>query len=152
MEIRAPGPKDLEGLLALIAALARFHGQEPAATRESLGADVLGESPWVHVRLTEVEGVLAGYVAVLPLARFQFGQRGIDIHHLYVAEPWRGRGIGGALVSEALRLGAALGASYCTVTATPDNRAAQSFYASLGFKDAPRFGARFWTPIQPPKA
>lgn len=148
MQIRPPAPEDLPGLLALVSALARFHGQEPLASLDSLGADVLGDAPWVQVRLAEVEGALAGYVAVLPLARFQFGQRGIDIHHLYVAEPWRGHGIGGALVAEALRLGAAMGASYCTVTATPDNRAAQAFYASLGFKDAPRFGARFWTPIE----
>lgn len=148
MRIRPPEPEDLPALMALVQALARFHGQEPALTVQSLGADVLGESPWVHLRLAEVEGVLAGYVAVLPLARFQFGQRGIDIHHLFVSEPHRGHGIGGALVAEALRMGAAMGASYCTVTATPDNRAAQAFYASLGFKDAPRFGARFWTPIE----
>ena len=124
MDIRAVTGADLPQVLLLVEALARFHGDQPLLTRESLDRDVLGPAPWVHVLVAEAEGILVGYVAVLRLARFQFGQRGIDLHHVYVTEGHRGRGIGGALVTGALQLGARLGATYATVTATPDNGAA----------------------------
>lgn len=143
MQVRAVTPEDLAQLLPLIHALARFHGDTPLADADSLESDVQGSDPWVHVLVAEDDGALVGYVAVLRLARFQYGQRGIDLHHVYVNDSHRGRGVGGALVGAALDLGARLGASYATVTATPANVAAQKFYASLGFAPAPRFGARF---------
>ena len=147
MQVRPVTAQDLGQLVLLVQDLARFHGDVPQVSVESLERDVLGGDPWVHVLVAETEGALAGYVAVLRLARFQYGQRGIDLHHVYVSESHRGRGVGGALVSAALDLGARLGASYATVTATPANVAAQKFYASLGFAPAPRFGARFATMI-----
>ncbi len=147
MELRAPTRDDLPRLLILVEALARHHAETPHATLTSLEADLFGPGPWLHALVAEEGDALVGYVAILRLARFHLGQRGIDLHHLYVEEAHRGRGIGGALVAEALVLGGRLGASYATVTATPINQAAQSFYKSLGFQDAPRFGARFWAPI-----
>jgi GNAT superfamily N-acetyltransferase len=147
MQIRPVVRDDLDQLLVLVEALSRHHGDVPRASLANLEADTLGTAPWVHVLVAEIEGKLAGYVAVLPLSRFQYGQRGIDLHHVFVEEAHRGRGVGGALVAAALALGASLGATYATVTATPGNRAAQEFYASLGFVTAPRFGVRFWTPI-----
>lgn len=143
MQVRPVAEGDLPALLPMVQALARFHGHAPKLTTESLARDVLGPDPWVHVLVAGDEAGLVGYAAVLRLARFQFGQRGIDLHHVYVTEGRRGHGIGGALVGAALELGARLGATYATVTATPDNTAAQKFYASLGFSPAPRFGARF---------
>ncbi len=147
MQVRPVRREDLVQLLQLVQGLARHHGDTPKASVDSLEADLFGPGPWLHVLVADEAGVLQGYVALLRLARFQYGQRGIDLHHLFVAEGQRGRGIGGALVTAALALGAELGATYATVTATPDNRAAQGFYASLGFAAAPRLGARFWTPI-----
>lgn len=147
MELRAPTRDDLPRLLVLVEALARHHGEAPSATLASLEADLFGPGPWLHALVAEEAGAVVGYVAVLRLARFHLGQRGIDLHHLYVDEAHRGHGIGGALVAEALSLGGRLGASYATVTATPANASAQAFYKSLGFQDAPRFGARFWAPI-----
>jgi GNAT superfamily N-acetyltransferase len=149
MLLRPVAQADLPRLLPLAQALAQFHGQPPRLTEDSLARDVLGPDPWVHVLVAEAEGALVGYVAVLRLARFQFGQRGIDLHHVYVTEDHRGHGVGGALVAAALDLGARLGASYATVTATPDNLAAQKFYAALGFAPAPRFGMRFAVMIPP---
>ena len=147
MQVRPVTAQDLGQLLPLVQALARFHGDTPQVSLESLEREVLGASPWLHVLVAEADGALVGYAALLQLARFQYGQRGIDLHHVYVSESHRGRGVGGALVSAALELGARLGASYATVTATPANLAAQKFYASLGFSPAPRFGARFATSI-----
>ena len=147
MQVRPVTPGDLDQLLPLVQELARFHGDTPQLTAESLARDVLDAAPWVHVIVAEAEAALVGYVAVLQLARFQYGQRGIDLHHVYVRESHRGRGVGGALIGAALALGGQLGATYATVTATPANLAAQKFYASLGFTPAPRFGARFATMI-----
>ena len=143
MQVRPVSPEDLPQLLPLVEALARFHGDAPTLTAATLERDVLGADPWVHVLVAVTEAALVGYVAVLRLVRFQYGQRGIDLHHVFVSPSHRGRGVGGALIGAALELGGRLGATYATVTATPSNVAAQKFYASLGFAPAPRFGARF---------
>lgn len=143
MQVRPVSPEDMGPLLPLVQDLARFHGDTPQLSLESLARDVLGVDPWVHVLVAEANDALVGYVAVLQLARFQYGQRGIDLHHVFVSPSHRGRGVGGALIGAALELGGRLGATYATVTATPSNVAAQKFYASLGFAPAPRFGARF---------
>lgn len=147
MDIHPPRPEDLPQLLALVQGLARFHGDTPRTTLAQLTSDVMGPCPWFHVLVGDEGGQLLGYVALLRLGRFQYGQRGVDIHHLFVAEGHRQQGIGRQLVVEALVLGGQLGATYATVTATPANTAAQAFYKRLGFADAPRFGTRFWTPI-----
>jgi len=117
------------------------------ATLSTLEADLFGPGPWAFCLVAEEEARLVGYVTLLRLGRFQYGQRGIDLHHVFVTEDWRGRGVGRALVTEALAFGGRMGASYATVTATPQNRAAQAYYRKLGFSDAPQFGARFWAPI-----
>ena len=83
------------------------------------------------------------YAARLPLAGLHLGQRGMDLHHLFVDQSVRSRGIGRALVKASKDDARALGCSYFTVGTSADNAAAHPFYLHLGFSDKPLDRRRF---------
>lgn len=143
---------DLPALLGLVTALAHHHGDTPLATIETLWRDFLGDPRWMHGLVAEVGGEVVGYAALLPLARLHLGQRGMDLHHLFVAEGHRNHGIGRALVQAALDHARGLSCDYLTVTAHPANREAQAFYPKLGFFPSPRAGVRFAFDLSKPKS
>jgi len=141
--IRPVAPGDLPALAALVAALGADHGDTVAPDAGALARDVLGPAPWLRVLVAEAGGTLAGYAALCPRAQLQFGLRGIDIHHLYVAPDARGWGLGRRLIDACLDLADSLGCGYVTVDAALDNRAAQAVYAACGFERIDPEAARF---------
>ena len=142
MPIRPAVPSDLDRLLILAQALTRHHNDEPVLTRATLARDVFGPSPWFRVLVAEAAGV-QGYAALLPLARLGHGQRGLDLHHLFVAETHRNQGLGTALVRACLGLARDLDCTYVIVGAHPANLAAQDYYRKLGFEPKGPSGIRF---------
>ena len=144
MIIRPVFPVDLDPLLAMVQALTLHHNDQPLITRATLNRDVFGTVPWFHVLVAEADdAALQGYAALLPLARLGYGQRGIDLHHLFVSEGHRNRGIGTALVNAALALARDLACTYVIVGTHPANHAAQAYYQKLGFAAKGPSGIRF---------
>ena len=141
--VRVARPEDLPAVLALVQGLARHHGDTPLVTMQSLQRDLFGPVPWFHTLVAEEDAHLLGYATLLPLARLHIGQRGMDLHHLYVDQPARARGIGQALVSAARKHARDLGCSYFTVGTSVDNHAAHQFYLRAGFAEKPLEGRRF---------
>ncbi len=141
--VRVALPDDLPALLALVQGLARHHGDTPLVTMQSLQRDLFGPVTWFHTLVAEENAHLLGYATLLPLARLHLGQRGMDLHHLYVNQPARARGIGQALVLAARQHARDLGCSYFTVGTSLDNHAAHQFYLCAGFADKPLEGRRF---------
>lgn len=141
--VRKVAPQDLAVLLTMVEALTRHHEDVPRLTAESLARDVLGAAPWFQVLVAEADGQLAGYAAALPLARLGYGERGLDLHHLFVAEALRGRGIGSALVRACEDLARGLGCGYVIIGTHPGNYAAQACYQSLGYAQMPNTAVRF---------
>lgn len=141
--LRPAEPGDLAALLPLVQALARHHGDEPLVTATSLFRDLFTEPRWMQGLVAEMDGQLIGYAALLPLARLHLGQRGMALHHLFVAEGARGKGVGTALLGEVLTHAKALGCSYLTVGTHPDNKAAQDYYQKQGFFASPPAPDRF---------
>ena len=150
--VRRAEPADLSALLPLIEALARHHGDQPHLTAASLFRDLFTEPRWLHGFVAQTQGTIIGYASLLPLARLHLGQRGMDLHHLFVAEPARGGGVGTQLVQAAQTYAKGLGCSYLTVGTQSGNRAAQDFYQRRGFFASPPAPDRFafdlsvWTP------
>jgi len=136
-------PADLPALLRMVEGLADFHGDAPTATLETLQRDFCGPVKWLHTLIARHADDCVGYAALLPLARLQFGQRGMELHLLYVEHAARGRGIGQALVAAAADYARSLGCSYFTVSASDENAAAHRFYLRNGFADKPVAGRRF---------
>ena len=143
--IRPAALPDLPALLVLVEALTRHHGDEPKVTPDSLARDFFGAEPWFRVLVAELGGLVVGYAALLPRARLGFGQRGLDLHHLFVAEGQRRLGIGAALVTASVELARGLDCDYMILGTHPDNVLAQAYYPRLGFAlDTGAGGVRFF--------
>ena len=143
LTIRPVAARDLRALADLVNSLARHHGDTARVTQSGLARDCLGQAPWLQVLVAEHHGGLVGYAALCPRARMQFGQRGMELHHLFVHRPLRGKGVGRALLSAAADLSRLLEADFLTVAAEVDNAQAQAFYEGAGFVGADSNAARF---------
>ena len=142
MDIRAALPADIPALLQLVQDLARHHDDAPLASLDSLTRDLFGPVPWAQGLVAD-EGGLVGDALLLPLMRAHLGQRGMDLHHLFVPQVARGRGIATALVRAVRQHALAQGCVYLTVSTTEENVEARDFYIHHGFAAAPPSPWRF---------
>ena len=92
--------------------------------------------------VAEREGEIIGYAALTPLTQLQYGVRGMDIQHLYVAEPERGQGVGRRLIEASIAHAKKKGCRFVVVGTNNDNTKAQAVYRQIGFDDLPP-GPRF---------
>ncbi|MDB6452233.1 GNAT family N-acetyltransferase [Falsirhodobacter sp. 20TX0035] len=131
--IRPVAAHDLPALKHLITALAELHGDTARVTEDSLQRDLLGEAPWVLGLVAEYDFALVAYAALCPRAQLQFGERGLDIHHLYVRPAWRGQGLGRRMIEACVQKATTLHCDYVITSTAPDNKAAQGAYRACGF-------------------
>jgi ribosomal protein S18 acetylase RimI-like enzyme len=147
---RPAAPADLPDLVRMIRALAAHHGDASGIDEASLAGLAFGPHPAVTLLVAGEPGHLRGYAALVPLLRLQFGQRGADLHHLWVEPQHRRQGIGKALIAQACATAQAGGAAYLTVGTHPDNHQAQALYPRLGFQPASPHGPRFFRLLDGP--
>lgn len=144
VRVRDAEPIDAARIVEMVEALAAHHGDSANVSLGELLRDIFGPTPWIYAVVAEDEaGVVIGYAVLSPLVKLQFGQRGLDLHHLYVAPSERGRGVGAALITAAKDKARALRCSYLAVVADPSNLAAQAFYDAQGFERRPSYPPRF---------
>lgn len=141
--IRHAKMRDLPALNEMIAMLAAHHNDAAAITAENLQRDLFGEMPWITSLVADTGEELIGYAILVPLYRAQEGQRGMDLHHLFVRDGHRGHGIGQHLVARARDLARTAGCGYLSVSAATGNFAAHRFYEQLDFKPRPVTGMRY---------
>jgi GNAT superfamily N-acetyltransferase len=149
--IRPVRRADLPDVLTMVHALARHHDDTPTATVDTLARDLFGRNRWARGIVARLGPDLTGYAVLAPLLRAQYGQRGMDLHHLFVKDHARGQGIGRALIDAACKVAQESGASYLSVGTHPDNHAAAQTYLACGFGPVPLAGQRFTIIIQPAK-
>lgn len=141
--IRAAHPSDGESLLQMVAGLASHHGDTSTLDAQALTRDAFSTPPWIHVLVAEGATGLIGYAALCPLYKLQYGQRGMDLHHLFVEADHRSAAVGRSLVAAAVSTSRDLDCHYLAVGTDRDNLAAQQFYEAIGFQrreaDPPRF-------------
>jgi GNAT superfamily N-acetyltransferase len=143
LSVRRARLSDIPAVLDMIAQLAAHHGDRASVDADTLERDVFGDRPWSELLVAELDQELVGYGILCPLYRAQYGQRGMDLHHLFVLPAQRGKGIGRRLIEAAMDRARALGCRYFSIGTMPDNVAAQRFYLGLGFEQAPPPGPRF---------
>ncbi|KZL16492.1 GNAT family N-acetyltransferase [Pseudovibrio sp. Ad26] len=143
INIRDADRSDIPALLPMIRALAQYHGDDAAVSTQSLARDAFEDPPWIYIVVAELEERIIGYAALCPLMQLQTSTRGIDMHHLFIEEEHRGRGVGKQLIDGAISKARDLNCSYMMVGASQRNTAAQAVYLSYGFKKRPQSGAKF---------
>lgn len=141
--IRTAKQRDLPELHELITLLAAHHGDAAATTLEQLERDLFGPVPWITALVAESTEGLMGYAILVPLYRAQEGQRGMDLHHLFVRDGHRGHGIGQHLVDRAREIARKAGCGYLSVSAATGNVQAHRFYEQLDFTPRPVTGMRY---------
>ncbi len=143
MYIRPMTATDLPQVLLLVQAMAQHHGDTPFASLDTLSRDIFGPVPWAHGLVAEQGGTVQAYALLLPLMRAHLGQRGMDLHHLFVADAARGSGLGTAMMRAVRDYVLAQGCVYLTVSTTEENVEARDFYIHQGFSAAPPSPWRF---------
>ena len=134
---------DLPAILDMVQALATHHDDTAAVTLATLTRDILGTPAWALTLVARDKSRPIGYATLCPLIQLQWGVRGMEMHHLFVLQDWRGRGIGQRLIKAAMRTATDMGCAYMTVGTHPDNRPAQRLYQAAGFTPLPDRGPRF---------
>lgn len=141
--IRAAVQADVPTILEMVGELARHNGDEPRASLKGLEGDLFGPAPWACAFVAEQGRTLLGYTILYRLYRAHFGERGIELHHLFVTERARGMGLGRRLVEAAINEARLGGCAFLVLGTHPENFAAQRFYESLGLKRAAQERPRF---------
>ena len=90
---------------------------------------------------------LIGYAGLNFTTEIHSGRTRIDIHHLFIEETHRAKGVGRALIAAAKELGRAQGAKGVTIGTAPNNETAQAAYRAMGLKEITDAGPRFWIPV-----
>jgi len=141
--IRNARPADLPELNRMIALLAAHHGDAADITPAKLERDLFGPMPWITALVADGGCGLIGYAILVPLYKAVEGRRGMDLHHLFVADGQRGNGIGHHLVERARDIARKAGCDYLSVSAATGNSAAHRFYENMDFVPRPVTGMRY---------
>lgn len=141
LQLDLAAESDLGVLLPLVAA---YHAFEQVDMTDAQRAAALApllrpQAPEGRVWLVRRRGEAVGYVAVCFGYSIEFRGRDAFLDELYIAEPFRGQGIGRAVVEQTKRLAAALGLRALHLEVTRDNERARKLYGSLGFEARTRF-------------
>jgi GNAT superfamily N-acetyltransferase len=128
LTIRRAGEGDAEA----IATLFTDEGY-PAGPSDIIGRLTRFASDHSQVVVAEHDGDLLGFMAVHALPRFEHDDRILRVLALVVDAGARERGVGHALMAEAERIGAELGAAFVEVTAGHHRPDARRLYESIGY-------------------
>lgn len=86
-----------------------------------------------RVIVAEREGAVLGFIAIHAIPRFEHDDRILRIVALVVDAGARERGVGRALIAEAERIGAELGAAFAEITAGHHRPEARKLYEAVGY-------------------
>lgn len=133
--LRPAEPRDLDGLVRLITALAEYerltHLLE--VTPERLAPHLFGTRPVAEALVAEVpDGGLAGFALFFTNFSTFLARPGLHLEDLFVLPEQRGRGIGTALLSALARLAVERGCGRFEWSVLDWNAPAIRFYESLG--------------------
>lgn len=117
---------------ATIAALFTDEGY-PAGPSDIVERLTRFRSDFSRVLVAEHEGELLGFIAVHAMPRFEHDDRILRVLALVVDAGARERGVGRALMTEAERIGAEIGAAFIEITAGHHRPEARHLYESLGY-------------------
>lgn len=138
--------RDVPDLLAMIRKLCAFHG-DPCHMGLADTQTRLIDGPLTTL-IARLDDKPAGYAVLEPRWRPMNTGDLLDIAHLFVQEPLRGRGIGKALIKAAQSQAQQASACSLTISTAPDNPGAAAAYRAMGFTEITRQpGPRFSIPV-----
>jgi GNAT superfamily N-acetyltransferase len=145
LQIHKARRKDLPVVVKLLAAM---DGEEPMSTARAAGIyREMSRYPSYECYLALADGVPVGTFTLLVFPTLVHdGTREALVDGVVVDPSSRGRGIGGAMMAEAMRLAAQAGCYKLALSSNAKREDAHRFYRSLGFR---QHGVSFWIDIVP---
>jgi len=128
-DITRARPSDLSDIQSMIRALSAFHGEEAAVTLSGLQDIFFGAAPMGIAFIARMKGRAVGYAGLTPTMVLHDGKIRLDIHHLYVTERARSKGVGKALIAAARVYALDTGATRLTIGTDASNATAIAAYA-----------------------
>jgi GNAT superfamily N-acetyltransferase len=131
--IRPASPADCATLIALIRELAVYERLEDRVkvTAEDLERNLFGPRPYAEAMLAESQGEAVGYAMFFHNFSSFRGQPGLYLEDLFVRPPYRGRGIGRALLSKLAQVAVERGCDRIEWIVLDWNESGIQFYRSL---------------------
>lgn len=136
---------DVDRILAFIRELAAYEKLEAwvTATEDDLRRTLFGTPRAAEVRLAEWNGEPAGFALFFHNYSTFLGKPGVYLEDLFVREPFRGRGIGRALLADLAGIARRRGCGRLEWWVLDWNADAIEFYEGLGAR-----GMREWIPFR----
>lgn len=132
--------RNLRELLDLVAACHAFQGVSvAAAAREKALAELVGNETLGQVWLLRKDGAVIGYAAICYGFSIEFGGRDAFLDELFIAEPWRGRGLGAEALATLKRWLVDAGLVALHLEVDRDNARAKAAYVRARFEDRERY-------------
>lgn len=134
LTIRPAAPPDGALILSLVRELAEYErlAHECVATEADLAAALFGPHPRVFADLAHQDGEPVGFALWFYTFSTFRARHGIYLEDLFVRPPFRGQGIGKALLSQLARRCRAEGLARLEWSVLDWNEPAIAFYRSLG--------------------
>jgi GNAT superfamily N-acetyltransferase len=132
--IRPATPADVGQILTFIRGLATYEREPDAvsATEEDLLRHGFGEKPYFECLIAEQDGKPAGFAFYFFDYSTWLGRPGLYLEDLFVDPPYRGLGIGKALMQRVAAVALERGCARLKWEVLDWNQPAIDFYASLG--------------------
>ena len=134
LKIRAATPGDVPEILKFIRELAEYEklADQAVATAEDLMRDGFSEQPYFHVLIAEWDRQPAGFALYFfNYSTFQ-GKPGLYLEDVFVRPPFRGKGIGKALLLHLAKTAVDEGCGRFQWQVLDWNKPSIEFYESLG--------------------
>lgn len=132
--IRPARPEDVPAIAALVRELADYERAAHLVDLDEadLEAALFGPSPAVFAHVAEHEGTVVGMAVWFRTFSTWTGRHGIYLEDLVVSRPYRGRGLGRALLEGLARIAVASGYARVEWAVLDWNEPAIGFYRHLG--------------------
>lgn len=99
VDVRAATIDDVPLLLTFIRKMGAFEKLTVSTTENDLRGSLFGENPTTRALLITVDGEAIGYVTYFFTFASMTGRRGLWLDDVFIDEPFRGKGIGKAVMA-----------------------------------------------------
>lgn len=136
LTIRAAAESDVDLIFGALAGIAETVGERHKlkSSPEDLRRYGFGDSPAFGCLIAEIERRFAGCCLYFPSFSTWMGKPGAYVQDFYVAEEFRGQGVGEGLLRRLASVTRARGGGYIRLAVDKQNLRAQAFYRRCGIR------------------
>ncbi len=136
ISIRFAGPDDMDVVFTALEGIADTVNERDklTSTADDLRRFGFNDHPAFETLIAEVDGRFAGCCLYFPSFSTWIGRPGVYVQDFFVAETFRGRGVGERLLRRLAAVTRERGGRYIRLAVDTGNRRAQAFYTRCGIR------------------